>query len=62
MAKSNLTFLTIWALLFVSVILIGSWSLAESATRSMENKNYTDDELTLVQKSAILFVHYIKQE
>ena len=46
MAKSNLTFLTIWALLFVSVILIGSWSLAESATRSMENKNYTDDELT----------------
>ena len=53
MAKSNLTFLTIWALLFVSVILIGSWSLAESATRSMENKNYTDDELNLVQKSAI---------
>jgi len=53
MAKSNLTFLTIWALLFVSVILVGSWSLAESATRSMENKNYTDDELTLVQKSAI---------
>ena len=53
MAKSNLTFLTIWALLFVSVILIGSWSLAESATRSMDNKNYTDDELTLVQKSAI---------
>ncbi|MQG06839.1 MAG: hypothetical protein FI681_03380 [SAR202 cluster bacterium] len=53
MAKSNLTFLTIWALLFVSVILIGSWSLAESATRSMGNKNYTDNELTLVQKSAI---------
>lgn len=53
MAKSNLTFLTIWALLFVSVILIGSWSLAESATRSMGNKNYTDDELTLVQRSAI---------
>ena len=53
MAKSNLTFLTIWALLFASVILIGSWSLAESATRSMDNKNYTDDELNLVQKSAI---------
>ena len=53
MAKSNLTFLTIWAVLFVSVILIGSWSLAESTTRSMENKNYTDDELNLVQKSAI---------
>jgi hypothetical protein len=53
MAKSNLTFLTIWALLFVSVILIGSWSLAESATRSMGNKNYSDNELTLVQKSAI---------
>jgi hypothetical protein len=53
MAKSNLTFLIIWAFLFVSIILVGSWSLAESATRSLENKNYTDFELTLVQKSAI---------
>jgi len=36
-----------------TLILIGSFNLAESTTKSMENKNYTDNELTLVQKSAI---------
>jgi hypothetical protein len=53
MINSNFTFLTIWIFLFVSVILLGSWSLADKASKSVEYNNLTKEELSLVQKSAI---------
>ena len=53
MINSNFTFLIIWIFLFVSVILLGSWSLADKASKSVEYNNLTQEEFSLVQKSAI---------
>jgi len=53
MANTNFTFLLIWFLLFVSVLLMGSWSLADRATKSINYNNLTKEELSVVQKSAI---------
>ena len=45
MANTNFTFLLIWFLLFVSVLLMGSWSLADRATKSMNYNNLTKEEV-----------------